>query len=207
MKNKVENSPWLSILVEPRKTIREIVQTDPKDSFLLLSFIYGLPIAFNFSQNLSLASVTPFWAILIGSLIACVFLGVIGISVSAWLLQMTGQWVGGKGNFQNLRAAVAWSSVPGVVTILMWLILMGVFGGQIFDKQFSQVQLVGYQAGVVFLVFLVQSIASIWAFILLLKTVGEVQGFSAWRALLNVAIPFVMVVVAIWLVGWIFFRG
>jgi len=37
----------------------------------------------------------------------------------------------------------------------------------------------------------------------LLKTLGEVQGFSAWKALLNVVIPLVIVVAAIWLVGWI----
>ncbi|MBS0604287.1 MAG: YIP1 family protein [Verrucomicrobia bacterium] len=202
MAKSVEGNPWLRIWTEPKKTIRSIVNTDSKYGFLILSAIYGLPLAFNLAQSIALASVIPVWAVLIGSLVVCTFLGMIGISISAWLLQFTGRWIGGKGNFQSVRAAVAWSNVPNFVTVLMWIVLLGVFGAQVFNKDFSETQFIGYQAGILFLVMLIESIVSIWGFIILLNGLAEVHGFSVWRALLNVLIPFVLIVAIIWLAGW-----
>lgn len=202
MASKVQGNPWLGIWVEPRKTIRAIIQSNPKFGFLLLSAVYGLPMAFNLAQSFNLAATVPLWAIVLGSLVICTFLGMIGISVSAWLLQFTGRWIGGKGDFQSVRAAVAWSNVPNFVTVLMWIALIGIFGGLAFSPEFTETHFIGFQAGAVFLIFLIQSVISVWGFIILLHTLGEVQGFSAWKALLNVIIP-VVIIVGIWLlVGW-----
>ena len=202
MAKSIQRNPWLSIWTEPRKTIRSIVQVNPKFGFLLLSAVYGLPIAFNFVQSFALSTVIPLWAIIIGSLVVCTFIGVIGISICACLLQIVGKWLGGQGNFQTVRASVAWSNVPNFVTIVMWIVLLGVFGGQVFNKDFSQMSFIGYEAGVVFLVMLIETIVSIWGFIILINALAEVQGFSIWKALLNVIIPFVVVVAIVWIVGW-----
>ncbi len=202
MARTVPGNPWLKIWIEPKKTIRTIVSTDSRFGLFILAAIYGLPLAFNFAQSFSLSSAVPVWAIVIGSLIVCMFLGLLGISISAWLLQWTGRWIGGRGNYQSVRAAVAWSNVPNIATIIMWVVLLGAFGGQVFNKNFSQMHFIGYQAGILFLVMLIESIASIWGFIILINTLAEVQGFSIWRALLNVLIPFVSIVVIIWIVGW-----
>ncbi|MGC1878397.1 MAG: Yip1 family protein [Rhabdochlamydiaceae bacterium] len=202
MEKKAAGNPWLSIWTEPRKTVRSIVTTNPKFGFVILSAIYGLPMALNLAQNFSLGTMVPTWAILIGSLIVCTFLGMVGISIATWLLHFTGSWIGGKGSYQTVRTAVAWSNVPNIVTILMWIVLLYVFGGLVFNRQFSETPFIGYQAGIVFIVFLFQAIVSIWGFIILLQGLAEVQGFSAWKALLNILIPFVIVVALIWLVGW-----
>jgi hypothetical protein len=182
-------------------TIRSIVDSNPKKGFLILSAIYGLPVAFNLIQSLDLRTVVPVWALLIGSLVICAFLGIIGISISAWLLHVTGRWIGGKGDFQGIRATVAWSNVPNIVSILMWIVLMGVFGTQIFNRDFSEGQFIGYQAGVLFLVMLVETIVSVWGIVILLNALSEVQKFSIWRAIANVIIPFVAVVAIIWVVS------
>lgn len=203
MAKQLQENPWLNIWVEPRKTMRAIVNTDPKYGFLLLSAVYGLPLAFNVAQSMSLIASIPLWAVIISSLVVCIFLGMIGISICAWLLHITGKWIGGKGSFQTIRSAVAWSNVPNFVTILMWIVLMVVFGGNVFNRDFAETPFIGYQAGIVFLVFLIQTIVSIWGFILLLKCLGEVQGFSAWRALGNVLIPSVIIVGIIWVLGWL----
>jgi hypothetical protein len=199
----VEGNPWLSIWTEPRKTIRLIINANPKFGFLILSAVYGLPVALDLAQSLAVSANIPIWAILIGSLVICTFIGVIGISISAWLLQLTGRWIGGQGNFQTVRAAVTWSNVPNIATILMWLVLFGVFGGQVLNKEFSETQFVGYHAGILFLVMLIETIVSIWGFVILINALAEVQKFSIWRALLNVVIPFVAVAAIIWVAGWV----
>jgi hypothetical protein len=203
MGGKFSGNPWLDIWLEPRATIRQIVNFDPKFRFILLSWIYGLPVILNFAQNSSLIETLPLWAILAAALIVSPFIGALGITVGALLLTWTGKWIGGKATFNQVRASVAWSNVPNLVTIALWVVLLGVFGSQVFSSGFSDAAFVGYQAGVIFIVFLVESIATIWGFIILLHTLGEVQGFSAWKALLNVVIPLVIVVAAIWLVGWV----
>ena len=203
MAGKISGNPWLDIWLEPRATIRQIISFDPKYRFILLSWIYGLPMALNFAQSSSLIESLPLWAILIAALVISPFIGALGITVGALLLTWTGKWIGGKGAFNHVRAAVAWSNVPNVVTIALWVVLLAVFGNQVFSNGFSDAAFVGYQAGVIFIAFLVESIVTIWGFIILLHTLGEVQGFSAWKALLNVVIPLVIIVAAIWLVGWI----
>lgn len=203
MARGIEGNPWLSIWVRPRETIRAIVESNPSHKLYWLCALYGLPMAMSFAQSFSLSSVLPMWATLFGALILCTFLGFIGISISSWLLHFTGRWIGGAGSYKSVRAAVAWSNVPNIVTVITWFILLALFGDKVFCRGFSEMSFVGYQAGVIFLIFLLQSIVSIWGFILLLHTLGEVQGFSAWKALLNVIIPFVIVVGLAWLVGWV----
>ena len=203
MAKSTGTNPWLKIWVEPRKTIRSIVNTNSKYGLVALCAIYGLPLALNLAQSFALVEVIPVWAVLVGALIVSAFLGIVGISISAWLLSVTGRWIGGKGSFGNVRAAVAWSNVPNFVTILMWVVLFGVFGTQVLNRNFSEMQFVGYQAGTLFLVMLVESIVSVWGFIILLNTLAEVQGFSLWRALVNIIIPFVSLVVIIWGLGWL----
>ncbi len=203
MAGKLSVNPWIDIWLKPRATIRAIVNFDPKYRFILLSAIYGLPMALNFAQNASLIESIPLWAILLACLVVCPFIGALGITICSLLLTWTGRWVGGKGKYDGIRAAVTWSNVPNVVTIALWVVLVVVFGNQVFSHGFAESLFVGYQAGVVFVVFLVESIISIWGFIILLKALGEVQGFSAWKALLNVIIPLVLVIAAIWLVGWV----
>lgn len=203
MAKSTGTNPWLKIWVEPRKTIRSIVNTNSRYGLVALCAIYGLPLALNLAQSFALVEVIPVWAVLAGALIVSAFLGIVGISISAWLLSFTGRWIGGKGKFEHVRAAVAWSNVPNFVTILMWVALFGVFGMQVLNRNFSEMQFVGYQAGTLFLVMLVESIVSVWGFIILLNTLAEVQGFSLWRALINVIIPFVALVVIIWGLGWL----
>src|SRR5262249_37807789 len=145
-RNELGN-PWLSIWTQPRKTIRSIVGSDPKFGYLLLCIACGLPMAFNIAQAASAFTAIPLWAILLGCLVASTFLGMISISVTAWVLQVSGRLLGGKGNFQTVRAAVAWSKVPGFVVIFTWVALLIVFGSQIFGRDFLETQWVGYQAG------------------------------------------------------------
>lgn len=202
MARSIEGNPWLSIWLRPRETIRLIVDTDPSHKLYLLCALYGFPMAMSFAQSFSLANLFSMWVTLLAALILCPFLGFAGISISTWLLHFTGRWIGGHGSFQSIRAAVAWSNVPNIVTVITWVLLLALFGNNVFCREFSEMTFVGYQAGLIFLIFLVQSIISIWGFILLLHTLGEVQGFSAWRALLNVIIPFVILVGLTWLVGW-----
>ncbi len=197
-------NPWFSIWWEPRRTLRTLVQLNPKQQMGWLCFLYGLPMALNFAQSYSFIEVLPLWAILFSTLIIAPFIGMVGLSLTAWLLQWTGKLIGGQGDFHNIRCAVAWSNVPNICTIMMWVVLFSVFGSEVLQRDFADGTFSGYQAGILFLIFVIESVASIWGFVILLQGLSEVQNFSVWKALLNIAIPIVGLFALLWITVRIF---
>lgn len=207
MAGKFSFAPWLSIWTRPRQTIRQIVSKNPKSQFTILSGVYGFPMLLHLAQNFSLGLQYSEMAILIGALVLCVFIGMLGISVGSALILWTGRWIGGKGSFQTIRSAVAWSNAPNIVNVVLWLILINHFRQALFIETFGQSQFAGSEMTFVSTIFILQTIVAIWSFVILLKTVGEVQGFSAWKGLLNVLIPFFIIGIAVWLISWLFWIG
>jgi hypothetical protein len=200
MGEKLSVNPWLDIWIRPRETIRAIVKFNPAYLFYLLAAIYGFPTGLQFAVNLALGERFPLWSIAAGAVILSVGIGYIGLSIISGFLFWTGQWIGARGSYRNIRAAVAWSNVPTLVNVVIWILMMGMFGVGLFMRGFDNTAIVGPQAGVVFIAMIAQTVTAVWSFIILLKALGEVQGFSAWKALLNVLIPTFMVAIGAWLV-------
>lgn len=196
-------NPWFSMWVHPRTTIRSIVDTNVRHRFLILSAIYGFPTFLQIAQNFCLASSMSFLAILLSAIILSVVVGVIGFSISSALLYWTGKWIGGKASFLQVRCAVSWSNVTNVATTVFWIALLAYFQDQVFCDAFVQSPFTKPEALFVGIFFILQFAISIWSFVLLLHAVGEVQGYSAWKALLNVVIAFLVIVAVVWILGMI----
>lgn len=197
-------NPWTQIWISPREVIRKIVEFNPKFRFFILSAIYGFPVLLSAAQNLSLAETLPLVGIVSIAIVLSVFVGIIGFAISSALLFWAGKWIGGSATYLELRAAVSWGNVPNIVSVLMWILLIANFGNVLFLSDFSQMTFPRYQVAILFFAFTLQTVVAIWSFIVTLKTISEVQGFSIWKALLNFMIVFVMVVLVIWLVAGIF---
>ena len=124
------------------------------------------------------------------------------INLAAGLFYWTGKWIGGIGTFQNIRGAVARSNVPSLVNTLIWIMNMLMFGKRIFSAGFFVMPVLGGELAFVVLVSFVQLAVAVWAFIILLKALGEAQGFSAWKGLLNVLIPIFIIFIGASLLVW-----
>jgi hypothetical protein len=201
MGNKLSINPWTGMWVRPRETIRAIIETNPGYMYPLLCFIYGFPLALQLAQNFSLGNTYSTTAIVITSAILAIILGAVMISIAAALFTWTGKWIGGTGTYQQVRAAVAWSNMPNVVNIGLWMINIATFGVRLFRTNFIETQFVGNELTIIFMTVFVQLIIAVWAFIIALKALGEVQGFSAWKALLNIVIPVGIIFVGIVILG------
>ena len=81
------------------------------------------------------------------------------------------------------------------------------FRSQIFMDGFEDMVMSTSASMMINVAMLVQSVIAIWSFIILVKSLGEVQGFSAWKGVLNVLIPFFMVGIAIYAITWMFWIG
>jgi hypothetical protein len=198
------SNPWVGMWVRPRETIRAIVQYNPNYLFFVLCLIYGFPMLFQVAQNLSLGDRYPLAAIIAGALIFGVLAGIVMINIAAGLFYWTGKWIGGTAPFLHVRAAVAWANLPSLGNIAIWFVNMAMFGGRIFTRSFIETPFVGSELALIFFLSIVQVILAVWAFIMLLKALGEVQGFSAWKALLNVLIPIFVIFIGISILSWVF---
>lgn len=187
--------PWRDIWTKPRATIQALVAKDPSYGFKRLSWIYGITIALSFSNMFSLITLYPLWAILIGSLLLGIVFGLISITITAYILQWCGRLIGGNAPFKQVRCVVAWSNLPALINILVWILLIGVFKEQAFYSDFPTKVTLANKTGLFQLVMLGQWIATIWTFIILVQGLREIQGFSIWKGLLNIIIPIIAVVI------------
>ncbi len=202
--NQILN-PWVSMWTKPRATIQQIVDTDPERLVLVLAAIAG------FSQALARANISmgdtfewptifPIFLILA---IAGPISGLIVLYVGSALIRWTGNWMGGNASSQNIRAAIAWSSVPIIWALILWIPALVLFGQELFTTETPIIDatpsltfiFVGFGA--------IEITVEIWAIVVFLKCLGQVQGFSAWKALGNVflaGLVFIIPIVLVFLV-------
>ncbi|MBS0629985.1 MAG: YIP1 family protein [Verrucomicrobia bacterium] len=199
--NTMGINPWTRIWTNPRETIRKIVDFNPKFRFIVLSFLHGLPILFYMAQDLSLGDTYSSAGIILVSVILATLIGMLSITIGSALFLWTGKWIGGQGTYYPIRAASSWSNVPNIVVILGWLALIFYFKNQVFLAGFQKAEFTGNALALYAVVILVQLAMSIWSLVILVKGLAEVQGFSAWKGLLNVLIPFVMLMILAWILG------
>ena len=199
MKDKLSLNPWTSIWLKPRETIREIINFNPKHLFFLLAWMYGIPTVLQFFQNYSFGAQFPLLWLSAAALIVAPLAGFLGIILLSALLFWTGKWMGGKACFTDLKAAVAWSNVPSVVNIGIWIVLMISFKERLFSATFSEGVFVGYELALVFFTLLFQVILAVWGFVIWVRMVSEVQQLSIWKALLNIGCA-CLILTAAWMV-------
>jgi hypothetical protein len=196
--------PWLSIWTEPKETILAIVRENPAQKFALLSGLYGLPFLLNLAQSISLIDKVSLPAIVIGALILSVFVGMIAITITSWLVLWTGKWLGGTAPYSHIRAAVAWSNVPNFFNVLFWFGMIVYFGGISLSGKFVQFPFTPPELTVVTLIFLSQLALSVWSIVMLVNGLAAVQRYSSWKAFLNLVLALIVALVAVWILTAIF---
>ena len=178
-------NPWFSMWLHPRRTIRQIVETNPERLVLSLAAVGGGVEGLTNMASDSKGDDMSLRAILLATLIVGPIMGIVGLWVGGFLLRWTGGWIGGQADARRIRATLAWANVPLVWSLLLWIPAILLFGLELFTEATPVLDASAQLAGL-HLVFSVGiGIISLWSFVAFLHALGEVQGFSAWRSLLN----------------------
>jgi len=177
-------NPWISMWTQPRKTIRAVINTNPKMGFYFLSSIWFLQFFFLFESYYSI-QFPIHWAItLIIAVILSPFLGAIMFYVFGWFLYIIGKGLNGEASYSHNRCAFAWSRLPDIIDLIIWFALSAFLSELIFAR-------VGVGISFIF-INIIAALTTIWAFVLLVGTVREIQGFSVMRAFVNVVSVYVI---------------
>jgi hypothetical protein len=197
-------NPWVSVWTSPRVTIARIVQENPNRGLWWLAAIYGFSGLLNFLQSIFLGAQMGVIPIFLLALVIGPLWGYASFSVWSAVVWWTGKWIKGTAHFKAVRAAYAWSCVPFIINIVLWVVMAALFGRLLF-MNFAE----GYaftQGEVIFLFFilLARIAVGIWSLVIYLNALAEVQNFSVLRAIGNVLIAAVLMGVVFWLISLLF---
>jgi hypothetical protein len=195
----MEKSPWLSIWTEPRATIRQIVVENPNRSLWFLATIYGFCSLLNLFQSMALGSTLSSLGILALALIFAPFWGYINFTIWSLLVSFVGKLFKGQGRFNQIRAAYSWSCVPLVINVPLWLLMVTMFGHQLFLNYSDAHLLTNIEVGILFAILITKVVLAVWSLVIYLNALAEVQMFSVLRAILNVIVAFILLGVLLFL--------
>jgi heme/copper-type cytochrome/quinol oxidase subunit 2 len=188
-------NPWVSMWTQPRRTIQQIVDGDPEHLVLLPAFLTGFAQSLNRASGKSMGDDMEWPMIFLVAVIAGPIGGLISLYVGGALIRWTGRYLGGSASPENIRAAIAWSGVPVIWTLILYVPGLALFGQELFTSETPRID-ASSSLMLIYLVFsLIEVTIGIWALVVFLKSLGQVQGFSAWKALGNVILSVLVIVI------------
>lgn len=178
-------NPWYSMWWHPRQTLRSIFEDDPERSVALLAALAGFAGALGRGANNNMGAKWPLWVIL---LLAAIFGSLGGVFTLWWtgiLVKWTGRWLGGLNDIRRIRAGLAWAQVLLVWTLPLWVLKLLLFGREYFLDDMNSLHSDPNLILVFVILTVVDVIISLWYIVVLAHSLGEAQGFSAWKGLAN----------------------
>jgi hypothetical protein len=177
-------NPWISMWNQPRSTIRAIVHSKPSYGVCYLATVYALQSFFFYANWWSLGLNARYHLFMTLGVILSPFFGVIWLYFVGIIFYLSGRLLKGTAPSSHLRAAVAWSTLPYSITLLMWLFLIFVGPESVFIQD----------AGVPSSIFVncIAMIVGIWSIVLLIQSIREIQQFSVGRTIINVLLSWVL---------------
>lgn len=192
-------NPWLSMWTHPRMTIRGILHLNARYGFWVLATVYAAAMLFYAADFYSWKQSASFHTFFIPLLLLAPLSGAIWFYFDACVLRIIGLLLGGKAPFLHVRAALVWSRVPFLISLIMWLLL--------FYTQPDETVIFSRGPSAVF-VHLIILMLNLWALILLIQSIREVQSFSLSRAIANVFIAglfsFLIIITFMFVVRYIY---
>lgn len=178
--------PFFEIWMSPRRTMRRIVEADPTLHVNLLIAVAGIAEALDRASRKNLGDKSSLGVILFLSFVIAPGMSLIGAWLYSHLIRLSGNWMSGRGNYREIKAAFAWASVPTVVVLVLWIPLILMFGKEMFTEEMPTLQATPALGYVLLSLSFAMIVLGVWALVLLCNTIAEVQEYrSAWKGLAN----------------------
>lgn len=190
-------NPWFTMWIRPRATIEHVIKTQPEHMILLLAVLGGISQGLDRATGDSLGDHMPLIAVLMSALVGGAVSGVLQLYIGGALLRWTGKWLGGKAEGVKIRAALAWSNVPVVWGLIVWALAIALFQQELFTADMPRTEADPKMLVVLIALGVANFTLAIWSIVLLVKSLGQVQGFSAWKGLANVLLALLVLIVPI----------
>jgi hypothetical protein len=186
MENAERFLPERDIFIQPRKTIREVIQKDPTLWALTLPILWGIDFILDKARANSFGDTISHSNVLTLAVVAGPIAGLVHVWLMSHLVRITGKWLGGGAARKEIRTAMAWSYAPQLIAVILWFFLLIFIGYELFTENTPRMSALPLLSGLHGVSATLQAICLVWTFVLASKTIAEVQGYeSAWRGLGN----------------------
>jgi signal peptidase I len=181
-------SPWLSMWFKPGDTIERVVAMNPRHHVLLLAALGAISNLvlqlIDFRRTIEL----PNWQILAGVVLGGAIIGVVSLYISGLMFRWAGNIFGGRAPAVQLRAAIAWGTVPAVLMLAINLIVLIVLMPNSANvPRVAQPPIVVLQA--------IAAALSLWSVIATFLMLKRLQGFGIWRAIASSVLGWTLILV------------
>jgi hypothetical protein len=135
--------------------------------------------------------------ILLGALIIGAGLGWISYFISAWFLYLFGSaFLGGNATAKDFRVVIAWANIPSIATIFLTLLMYLLYGLKINSYEPDITEVEAYV--IMGLSFIAVGLV-IWSFILNVIGTMYIQNFGVGKAIANILLPTIILLVIIFI--------
>jgi hypothetical protein len=193
------SSPWLTIWYSPRKTIRSIVESNPNQQLIILAALIGISFLLEQLSTRNIGDTQPLFIIFIIAAIAGPLLGIIFVYILGALLHWTGSWFGGQASATETRAAYAWSWVPNLWILVLWIPKLALFGMELFTSTTPRIESNPVLALILLAFSLIELVVGIWVIIIFILCLSEVHRFSIWKAIATFVLSLVIIGIPLFL--------
>lgn len=197
-------NPWSQIWLHPRLTIQQLVDINPTYRVIPLAMIGGVAEALDRASWRSSGDDLSLGFILGIAIVFGAIGGIVQLYILGALIHWTGRRMGGSAYGEDIRAAMAWSNIPNMWGLLLWIPQILILGEELFTTHTPMLNADPFLAIPLLSFGFLQLVLGIWALVIFLHALGQVQGFSAWKALGNVALSILVIVVPLALLGGLF---
>lgn len=117
-------NPWFSMWMRPRQTIRQVIETDPRQHVLLVTALGGACDIID-PELIADESLNIILAKFIGQMLFGAAVALVGLFLMGWMVKVVARWFGGVGTALHTRAAIGWGYVP-VAWLLPLMIVLNI---------------------------------------------------------------------------------
>lgn len=187
-------NPWLSMWLKPRRTIRQILDTDPHRHVMIVATLAAYSEFLSRAEERATDDQLPLLALLAIGVPASLLGAVIGLYFWGWLVWQTGRWLGGAAKAFEIRATLAWAMTPIAWMLPVYAVEIAIFGPELFQDEMPRIES-SPALRTLYLAFVaIKLVLAIWTLVLLARSVAEAQGFGAWKGLGNLVLAFLLVI-------------
>lgn len=185
---RAENA-WKYIWMYPRQVFQAALKNFPGKYVVLIFAFSGLSSDYSILR-LSGAFNLSFIITLLFAIVGSMILSYLVCELLSWLLSKSGEIFGGDASFREMRTILAWALIPTVVasTLSVGDIIVSVQNAIKQDVTINN----SFIASLLTVLSTIQFALGIWTLVLLVIGLKIVQSFSYFKAILNMVLPFLV---------------
>ena len=193
---------WQHIWLYPKQVFQSALSDFPGKNAYLFFALAGLSLD-SLLNALSLIFYEYKMLSLLFAILGSMLFAYILSEFYAWVLSKVGLAIGGKANYQEMRTVLTWAYLPTVFAAILSLGDLAVFAENLLIND------VPIESPLISIVLpisdIIQLLLGFWTFVLLAIGIKTVQGFSYFKAIVNMILPIFVIALFIFILIVILF--